>query len=96
MRGRAFVVRKFRTSSGQVRTKPGHDAPIEDERDGSQRFPTRDTSKNSFWVALLTFGEGWHNKIPRDRGGQLRAFRGIPRVWINGCCLLLVRSGWLE
>src|SRR5207245_8355161 len=61
MRGRAFVVRKFRTSSGQVRTKPGHDAPIEDERDGSQRFPTADTSRNSFWVALLTFGEGWHN-----------------------------------
>jgi stearoyl-CoA desaturase (delta-9 desaturase) len=28
---------------------------------GSRRFPTRDTSKNSFWVALLTFGEGWHN-----------------------------------
>ena len=28
---------------------------------GSQRFPTSDTSKNSFWVALLTFGEGWHN-----------------------------------
>jgi sn-1 stearoyl-lipid 9-desaturase len=28
---------------------------------GSQRFPTHDTSKNSFWVALLTFGEGWHN-----------------------------------
>lgn len=28
---------------------------------GSQRFATGDTSKNSFWVALLTFGEGWHN-----------------------------------
>jgi fatty-acid desaturase len=28
---------------------------------GSQRFLTSDTSKNSFWVALLTFGEGWHN-----------------------------------
>ena len=28
---------------------------------GSRRFSTRDTSKNSFWVALLTFGEGWHN-----------------------------------
>jgi stearoyl-CoA desaturase (delta-9 desaturase) len=27
---------------------------------GSRRFPTGDTSKNSFWVALLTFGEGWH------------------------------------
>jgi hypothetical protein len=28
---------------------------------GSRRFPTGDTSKNTFWVALLTFGEGWHN-----------------------------------
>ncbi len=28
---------------------------------GRQRFQTRDDSKNSFWVALLTFGEGWHN-----------------------------------
>ena len=28
---------------------------------GSQRFETGDTSTNSFWVAILTFGEGWHN-----------------------------------
>jgi stearoyl-CoA desaturase (delta-9 desaturase) len=28
---------------------------------GSRRFLTSDTSKNSFWVAILTFGEGWHN-----------------------------------
>jgi fatty-acid desaturase len=28
---------------------------------GSQRFRTGDDSKNSFWVAILTFGEGWHN-----------------------------------
>jgi stearoyl-CoA desaturase (delta-9 desaturase) len=28
---------------------------------GSQRFNTDDTSTNSFWVAMLTFGEGWHN-----------------------------------
>jgi stearoyl-CoA desaturase (delta-9 desaturase) len=28
---------------------------------GSQRFKTRDDSRNSFWVAMLTFGEGWHN-----------------------------------
>jgi len=28
---------------------------------GSRRFQTRDDSKNSLWVALLTFGEGWHN-----------------------------------
>ncbi len=28
---------------------------------GRQRFNTGDDSKNSFWVAMLTFGEGWHN-----------------------------------
>ena len=28
---------------------------------GSRRFDTRDDSKNNWWVALLTFGEGWHN-----------------------------------
>lgn len=28
---------------------------------GTRRFHTRDDSKNSWWVALLTFGEGWHN-----------------------------------
>jgi fatty-acid desaturase len=28
---------------------------------GSQRFLTGDDSTNSFWVAMLTFGEGWHN-----------------------------------
>ncbi len=28
---------------------------------GSRRFATKDDSKNSFWVAILTFGEGWHN-----------------------------------
>jgi fatty-acid desaturase len=28
---------------------------------GRRRFTTGDDSKNSWWVALLTFGEGWHN-----------------------------------
>jgi fatty-acid desaturase len=28
---------------------------------GSRRFATRDDSRNTWWVALLTFGEGWHN-----------------------------------
>lgn len=28
---------------------------------GSRRFKTRDDSRNSWWVALLTGGEGWHN-----------------------------------
>ena len=28
---------------------------------GARRFETKDDSRNSWWVALLTFGEGWHN-----------------------------------
>lgn len=28
---------------------------------GSRRYETTDTSKNNFWLALLTLGEGWHN-----------------------------------
>ncbi len=28
---------------------------------GSRRYNTRDDSRNNWWVALLTFGEGWHN-----------------------------------
>lgn len=28
---------------------------------GSRRFVTSDDSTNNWWVALLTFGEGWHN-----------------------------------
>jgi fatty-acid desaturase len=28
---------------------------------GQRRFATKDDSKNSWWVAILTFGEGWHN-----------------------------------
>jgi stearoyl-CoA desaturase (delta-9 desaturase) len=28
---------------------------------GSQRYETGDDSRNNFWLALLTWGEGWHN-----------------------------------
>ena len=28
---------------------------------GWRRFDTKDTSRNNFWLALLTLGEGWHN-----------------------------------
>lgn len=28
---------------------------------GTRRFATRDDSRNTWWVALITFGEGWHN-----------------------------------
>ncbi|MEJ7616927.1 MAG: ATP-binding protein [Pyrinomonadaceae bacterium] len=28
---------------------------------GSRRFETKDDSRNNWWVALLSFGEGWYN-----------------------------------
>ena len=28
---------------------------------GSRRFSTDDDSRNNFWLALITLGEGWHN-----------------------------------
>jgi stearoyl-CoA desaturase (Delta-9 desaturase) len=28
---------------------------------GVRRFETTDDSRNNWWVALMTFGEGWHN-----------------------------------
>ncbi len=28
---------------------------------GYRRYATRDDSRNTWWVALITFGEGWHN-----------------------------------
>jgi fatty-acid desaturase len=28
---------------------------------GYRNFETRDGSRNTWWVALFSFGEGWHN-----------------------------------
>jgi stearoyl-CoA desaturase (delta-9 desaturase) len=28
---------------------------------GRRRFNTRDDSRNTWWIAIITFGEGWHN-----------------------------------
>jgi stearoyl-CoA desaturase (delta-9 desaturase) len=33
---------------------------------GSRRFETRDASTNNWWVALLSFGDGWHNNHHAD------------------------------
>ena len=34
-------------------------------RHGSRRYETRDESRNNFLVAIVTLGEGWHNKHHR-------------------------------
>ena len=44
-------------------------------RFGARRFDTRDDSRNNFWLALLTFGEGWHNNHHFFPGSSRQGFR---------------------
>jgi stearoyl-CoA desaturase (delta-9 desaturase) len=34
-------------------------------RFGRRRYDNDDDSRNNWWIALLTFGEGWHNNHHR-------------------------------
>ncbi|HEU4664379.1 MAG TPA: fatty acid desaturase [Dokdonella sp.] len=44
-------------------------------RFGTRRFATRDDSRNNAWLALLTFGEGWHNNHHFFPGSARQGFR---------------------
>lgn len=41
---------------------------------GTQRFVTGDDSRNSFLLALITLGEGWHNNHHRYPGSERQGF----------------------
>jgi stearoyl-CoA desaturase (delta-9 desaturase) len=43
-------------------------------RYGRRRYATRDDSRNNFWLALLTFGEGWHNNHHHFPGAARQGF----------------------
>lgn len=43
-------------------------------RFGSRRYSTRDASRNSFWLALVTAGEGWHNNHHRYPASERQGF----------------------
>ena len=56
---------------------------------GKRRFETRDLSTNSWWVALLTWGEGWHNNHhahPTSSAHGLRWYE-IDFNWYGIWCL---------
>jgi stearoyl-CoA desaturase (delta-9 desaturase) len=42
---------------------------------GRRRFDTQDDSRNNVWLALLTFGEGWHNNHHFYPGSTRQGFR---------------------
>jgi sn-1 stearoyl-lipid 9-desaturase len=58
---------------------------------GSRRFKTRDDSTNLWWVALITFGEGWHNN---HHAHPVSARHGL--AWyefdINWICIWLCKT----
>jgi stearoyl-CoA desaturase (delta-9 desaturase) len=41
---------------------------------GRRRYATRDDSRNNAWLALLTFGEGWHNNHHHYPGSARQGF----------------------
>lgn len=41
---------------------------------GRRRYATPDTSRNSFLIALLTMGEGWHNNHHYDMSSARQGF----------------------
>ena len=41
---------------------------------GFKRYKTKDESRNNFWLALLTFGEGWHNNHHHYPGSANQGF----------------------
>jgi stearoyl-CoA desaturase (Delta-9 desaturase) len=43
-------------------------------RFGARRYATHDDSRNNFWLALLTLGEGWHNNHHHFPGAARQGF----------------------
>jgi stearoyl-CoA desaturase (delta-9 desaturase) len=41
---------------------------------GGRRYETSDDSRNNFWLALITLGEGWHNNHHRYPGAVRQGF----------------------
>jgi stearoyl-CoA desaturase (delta-9 desaturase) len=63
---------------------------------GSRRFNTKDRSRNSWWVALLTGGEGWHNN---HHAHPVSARHGLAwyefdQNWLGICLLKKLGLAW--
>lgn len=58
---------------------------------GYRNFQTKDNSRNNWWVALLSFGEGWHNNHhaqPRSAAHGMRWYELDLTYWT----ILLMRA----
>ena len=62
-------------------------------RFGTRRYDTRDDSRNNLWLALLTFGEGWHNNHHFFPGSARQGFRRreVDLTWYGLRVLAMLR-----
>lgn len=63
---------------------------------GSRRYETGDTSRNSYWVAILTFGEGWHNNHHHEpqAARHARAWYELDMNWYGIFALKSLGLAW--
>jgi len=56
---------------------------------GSRRYDTGDESRNNFWLAMITLGEGWHNNHHEYQSSARNGFFWYEiDVTYYGLCLL--------
>ena len=63
---------------------------------GYANFDLEDDSRNLWWVALLTFGEGWHNNHHRHAAAADHGLRGWEVDLTFATIRLLERLGWVD
>ena len=57
---------------------------------GYRRYATDEYSRNNWWVALLTFGEGWHN----NHHAEQRRARQVSPGGRYPACYSYLRTSW--
>ena len=63
---------------------------------GTQRYVTGDDSRNNFWLALVTLGEGWHNNHHAYQRSTRQGFRWweVDPTFYALTVLSWMRLGW--
>lgn len=59
---------------------------------GSQRYVTGDTSRNNWWLAVITLGEGWHNNHHAYQRSTRQGFRWYE---VDPTYYVLKAASWL-
>ena len=62
-------------------------------RHGRRPYETRDRSRNSWWLALITLGEGWHNNHHRHAASARLGLRRWELDPAYAALKLMARAG---